>query len=82
MTANGMVCCPCIDKGRKPYQKFRKLAAISNSVISSDLLAPLACPEPSLEMDKLTAEVPLRCIAGREDLVLEAMAWEEEGERR
>lgn len=66
-------------KQQMSYQKFRKLA-ISNS-LSSSLLREwerecefeVECewPEPSLEMDRLTLEVPRRCRTGREDLGLE-----------
>lgn len=60
---------------RVTYQKLRKLAAISRSVSSSRVrlrLVPREWPEPSLEMDKLAPEVPLRCTTGREDLDLKA----------
>jgi hypothetical protein len=73
-------------KKKKPmsYQKFRKLA-ISNSVSSSlprelERECEFVEPEPSLEMERLIAEVPRRCRTGREDLDLEG--WVEEGERR
>lgn len=57
---------------RMTYQKLRKLAAISGSVSSSLVRLRLTPREPSLEMDKLTPEVPLRCRTGREGLDLEA----------
>lgn len=60
--------------GGVPYQKFRKLAAMSGSLSSA--LLDLA-PDPSLEMHRLT---PLRCNTGRVDLGLGAK--EADGERR
>lgn len=57
------------------YQKLRKLAAISGSDSSARFLlrlTPREWPEPSLEMDRLAPDVPLRWRVGREDLDLEA----------